>query len=101
MSQFLFLQEVADDAKARVIMEEDHQAKAILEEFLKGTSVASADPADDLFAIHNMMLPGRRLTRSSAFKDGKQLVVTPPKKKQLIWDVMPLFNDPVMSPVRP
>jgi hypothetical protein len=101
-SYFLFVQMIADDTTARVILEEDRQAEAILKEFSKGTCVLRADQSADLFAIQNMMSPGQRIKKSSAIKDGKQLVVaTAPKKKILLRHAMPMFNDPVTLPVHP
>jgi hypothetical protein len=61
-----------DSTTARVTLEEDRQAEAISKEFTKGTFVLGGDPSANLFAIHNMMSPGRRIMRSSAIKDGKK-----------------------------
>jgi hypothetical protein len=94
---------IADDTAAREILEEDRQAEVILKEFAKGDSVPRhEDAAANQYAIRNMMSSGCILTRASAVKGHKQKVVeTTQKKKNFPRHALPLFNDPVSSPVIP
>jgi hypothetical protein len=94
---------VADDAAAGKLLEEDRQADAMLKEFAKGTPLRLFPDSDaNQLAIHNMMSPGRRVTRSFAAKGKKKKVALPRKKKNNApGHALPMFNDPVSSPVLP
>jgi hypothetical protein len=84
-------------------MEEDRQSEAILKEFAKGTPVPLIpDPDANQLAMKNMMYPGRRVTRVFVAKGKKKKVVVPQKKKKIHpRHALPMFNDPVSSPVLP
>jgi hypothetical protein len=92
----------ADDA-ARKILEEDHQAEAILKDFAKGTPVPLLPESDaNQLAMQNMMYPGLGVTRSFVAKGKKKKVLVPRKKKKNHPGyALPMFNHPVSSPVLP
>jgi hypothetical protein len=94
---------VADDAAARTLLEEDRQADAMLKEFVKVTPVHFFPDSDaNQLAMPNMMSPGRRVTRSLAAKGKKKKIAVPRKKKNNApGHALPMFNDPVSSPVIP
>jgi hypothetical protein len=92
---------VTDDAAARKKLAEDRQAEVILKEFAKGTPVPLLpDSAANQLAMKNMMSPGRRVTRAFVARGSKKVVVSR-KKKNHPRHALPMFNDPVSSPVLP
>jgi hypothetical protein len=94
---------VADDAAARKKLEEGRQADAMLKEFSKGTPVRLFPDSDaNQLAMQNMMSPGRRVARSFTAKGKKKNIAVPRKKKNNApGHALPMFNNPVSSPVLP
>jgi hypothetical protein len=94
---------VVDDNAARKLLEEDRQAEVILKESAMGTPVPCLwDSAANQLAMKNMMSPGRRVTRVLVVKGTQKKVVVPrQKKKNHPRHALPMFNDPVSSPVLP
>jgi hypothetical protein len=74
-----------------------------MKEFAKGNPVPLLPESDaNLLAMQNMMSPGRRVTRYFVAKGKKKKVVLPcKKKKNHPGHALPMFNDPVSSPVLP
>jgi hypothetical protein len=80
------LQMVADDAMARKLLEEDHQADAILKESAKGTPVPLFPDSDaNQLAMQNMMSPGRRVTRSFVAKGHKKGSGASKEEEEYSW----------------
>jgi hypothetical protein len=75
----------------------------MLKEFAKGTPVHIFPDSDtNQLAMQNMMSPGLQVTRSFAAKGKKKKVAVPRKKKNNAPGyALPMFNDPVSSPVLP
>jgi hypothetical protein len=94
---------VADDSKAIQLLEEDCQADAMLKDFAKGTSVNLFPDSDaNQLSMQSTMSPGRQVTRSFTAKGKKKKVAVPRKKKNNApGNALPMFNDPVSSPVLP
>jgi hypothetical protein len=96
-------QMVADDAAAIKKLEEDRQAEAILKEFANGSPVPLLPDSDaNQLSMQDMMSPGRRVTRAFfAIGKKKKVVVPRKKKKNHPGHALPIFNDPISSPVLP